>query len=292
MAHLGVGRQGEVAGGFGAETVLLGLPGTPAPDSGAGQAVPPWRAGQGPPAPAVGRQVPDRPAAPGIRLSRQRDLQDCVAAASDALLIRAGQVGMIMAGFVPISGYKCSKNPSVQPDLNRRPLDPQARIRRLARSEGVGQGAIHLEKPSSWVGIGSGESEGVGSRSWLPGSPHADSSEKSFATAWRCRGTRKLGPLPLSAGCGSRAAGVIPPCSGSGGRGGRCMVVVACRPSSPFGLGPFEAVTEIGARAPCRVTPVAAACACVSLLYWPGLWRAARLPIRRGDAAAGGGRAK
>ncbi len=63
-----------------------------------------------PPAPAVGRQIPDRPAAPGSRLSRQRDHQDCVAAASDALLIPAGKVGMIMAGFVPISGYKCSKN--------------------------------------------------------------------------------------------------------------------------------------------------------------------------------------
>jgi hypothetical protein len=28
----------------------------------------------------------------------------------DALLIPAGQVGMIMADFVPISGYKRSKN--------------------------------------------------------------------------------------------------------------------------------------------------------------------------------------
>src|SRR5262249_17185211 len=50
------------------------------------------------------------PAAPGSRPSRQRDQQDCVAAALDALLIPAGQVGMIMAVFVPISGYKCSKN--------------------------------------------------------------------------------------------------------------------------------------------------------------------------------------
>ena len=43
----------------------------------------------------------------------------------DALLTPAGQVGMIMAGFAPISGYKRSKNPSGRPDLNRRPLDPQ-----------------------------------------------------------------------------------------------------------------------------------------------------------------------
>jgi len=56
---------------------------------------------------------------------RQRGRQDCMAAILDALLIPAGQVGMIMAGFAPISGYKRSKNPSGRPDLNRRPLDPQ-----------------------------------------------------------------------------------------------------------------------------------------------------------------------
>ena len=56
------------------------------------------------------RQIPNRPAAPGSRPSRQRGHQDCVAAALDGLLIAAGQVGMIMVGFVPISGYKRSKN--------------------------------------------------------------------------------------------------------------------------------------------------------------------------------------
>jgi len=61
----------------------------------------------------------------GSRPLRQRGRQDCMAAILDALLIPAGQVGMIMAGFVPISGYKRSKNPSGRPDLNRRPLDPQ-----------------------------------------------------------------------------------------------------------------------------------------------------------------------
>jgi hypothetical protein len=34
--------------------------------------------------------------------------------------------------FVPISGYKRSKNPSGRPDLNRRPLDPQECIRNAA----------------------------------------------------------------------------------------------------------------------------------------------------------------
>ena len=33
-----------------------------------------------------------------------------MAAILDVLLIPAGQVGMIMAGFVPISEYGCSKN--------------------------------------------------------------------------------------------------------------------------------------------------------------------------------------
>ena len=45
----------------------------------------------------------------GSRPWRQRGHQDCMAAIVDALLIPAGQVGMIMAGFVPISGYKRSK---------------------------------------------------------------------------------------------------------------------------------------------------------------------------------------
>src|SRR5262249_36623520 len=46
----------------------------------------------------------------GSRPWRQRGHQDCMAAILDALLILAGQVGMIMADFVPISGYKRSKN--------------------------------------------------------------------------------------------------------------------------------------------------------------------------------------
>ena len=45
----------------------------------------------------------------GSRPWRQRGHQDCLATVLDALLIPAGQVGMIMAGFVPISGYKRSK---------------------------------------------------------------------------------------------------------------------------------------------------------------------------------------
>jgi hypothetical protein len=127
--------------GSGAERVLLGLPGRPRRlRRWAG--FPPWRAGQDPPAPAVGRQIPTRPAAPGSRPSWPRGHQDCVAAALNALLIPAGQVGMIMAGFVPNSGYKCSKNPSGRPDLNRRPLDPQ---------DG-GVGVFAAQKRSAWRG--------------------------------------------------------------------------------------------------------------------------------------------
>ena len=47
---------------------------------------------------------------------------------------RAGQVGTIMAVSIPNSGYKCSKNQSERPDLNRRPLDPQEVVWRLSRS--------------------------------------------------------------------------------------------------------------------------------------------------------------
>jgi hypothetical protein len=91
-------------------------------------------------------------------------------------------------------------------------------------------------------------------------------SKNSFATAWRCRGMRQLGPLrrwPV------RVVGGWGLCRGRAmaGRSGRCIVVLACRSSSPVWLGPFEAVSKSGAGAPCRVTPVAAACACVSLLY-------------------------
>ena len=93
-------------------------------DYGAGQAVPLWRAGPGRLAPAGGRPMQNRRAAPGSRPS-QRGHRDCPAVSLDGLLVLAGQVGMIMASFVLISGYKCSKNQSGRPDLNRRPLDPQ-----------------------------------------------------------------------------------------------------------------------------------------------------------------------
>src|SRR5262249_33725892 len=82
------------------------------------------------------------PAAPGSRPWRQRGHQDCIAAILDALLIPAGQVGMIMAVFVPTSGYKRSKNPSGRPDLNRRPLDPQSRSGRRWTWLSVAQWAL------------------------------------------------------------------------------------------------------------------------------------------------------
>src|SRR5712691_6890880 len=56
---------------------------------------------------------------------------------------------------------------SGRPDLNRRPLDPQARIRCLMRSEGVGLRASHLRLRSAGVAVGRDESEWVGSRGWL-----------------------------------------------------------------------------------------------------------------------------
>ena len=57
-------------------------------------------------------------------------------------------------------------------------------------------------------------------------------------------------PMPgtkLGAGWGPRVAG----CGSAGrGRGGRCMLGLACRPSSPVYFGPFEAVVKCGAGIP------------------------------------------
>ena len=63
----------------------------------------------GPPAPAVSRQVPNRPAAPGSRPSRQRDQQDCVAAALDALLIRPVRWERSWQFSFPIQGTSVRK---------------------------------------------------------------------------------------------------------------------------------------------------------------------------------------
>jgi hypothetical protein len=64
-----------------------------------------------------------------------------------------------------------SKNPSDQSgrrDLNPRPLDPQSRMTRLGRSEGVGRRASHLRQHPNGVAVGLGESTCVGSRFRLP----------------------------------------------------------------------------------------------------------------------------
>ena len=60
----------------------------------------------------------------------------------------------------------------------RRPLDPQARIGCLGRSEGVGRGASHLEKQSEGVAASLVESGGVGSCNWLSRGSRAE--EASF----------------------------------------------------------------------------------------------------------------
>ena len=55
--------------------------------------------------------------------------------------------------------------------------------------------------------------------------------------------------IPPAGACGPARAGV---CGGrgGGGRGGRCTVVAACRLSSLFTPGPFEAVKEFSCRDP------------------------------------------
>ena len=57
---------------------------------------------------------------------------------------------------------------SGRPDLNRRLLDSQARIRRLGGSEGVERRASHQQKPLGGIAVGRGRSDNVGSRDWLP----------------------------------------------------------------------------------------------------------------------------
>ena len=78
-------------------------------DSGTGQAVPALACWPGPARACGGWPAPNRRAAPGSRPS-QGGHRDCLAVGLDGLFVLAGQVGMIMAVFVPISGYRCSKN--------------------------------------------------------------------------------------------------------------------------------------------------------------------------------------
>ena len=74
----------------------------------------------------------------------------------------------------------------------------------------------------------------------------------------------KLGP-ELGWSAGAVAVGLAWRIADTGRAAAR--LGLACRLPSPIRLGPFEAVYKSGAGAPCRVPPVAAACACVSLLY-------------------------
>jgi len=123
--HPDVGRQGDLAGGFGAERGAAWAAWTPAPTPALGKLFGHGVLVQAHPHLLWEDRCLTGPPPWGSRPSRQRGHPDCVAAILDALLIPAGQVGMIMAGFVPISGYKRSKNQSGRADLNRRPLDPQ-----------------------------------------------------------------------------------------------------------------------------------------------------------------------
>src|SRR5215475_8828399 len=91
--------------------------------------------------------------APGSRPS-QRGHRDCLPVSLDGLLVLAGHVGMIMAVFVPISGYRSSKNPSGRPDLNRRPLDP-SHLPGVAgcRPTGLTGRLTSLDIRSAWLAV-------------------------------------------------------------------------------------------------------------------------------------------
>jgi hypothetical protein len=81
MVHPDVKRQGEVAGGFGAETPLLGLPGRPRPTPALGKLSRHGVLVKAHPRLLWEDRYLTGPAASGSRPSRQRGQQDCVAAA-------------------------------------------------------------------------------------------------------------------------------------------------------------------------------------------------------------------
>jgi hypothetical protein len=139
-----------MAGGFGAERVLPGLPGRPRRLR-RWPAVPSWRAGQDPPAPAVGRQIPDRPGRTGI---------SAIAATRSAGL-RSRRLGCFVhprrpggndhGGFRSQFWVQAFEKPSGRPDLNRRPLDPQSPSgHRWASPESADWA---LEQSKRWPGV-------------------------------------------------------------------------------------------------------------------------------------------
>jgi hypothetical protein len=73
-----------------------------------------------------------------------------------------------LPNWLPKLRSKNTSDQSGRRDLNPRPLDPQSRTARLARSEGVGWGASRLqERPEGVAGSLDGSTR-VGSRFWLP----------------------------------------------------------------------------------------------------------------------------
>ena len=91
----------------------------------------------------------------------------------------------------------------------------------------------------------------------------------------------KTGSLLRRAGAGRRGPGL---CGGSVGggiaEGAQWYWRAVCRHCPR--LDRSRPCKRSGARAPWWVTTVAAACACVSVLYWPEPWQAARLSLSAG----------
>ena len=78
-----------------------------------------------------------------------------------------------LPSWLPNLQTKSISDQSGRRDLNPRPLDPQSRITRLGRSEGVGRGAFHLRQRPEGVAGSLSKSTCIGSRSWLPWLPWA-----------------------------------------------------------------------------------------------------------------------
>jgi hypothetical protein len=122
-AHPGVGRQGEVAGGFGAETVLLGLPGRPRPAPALGKL-----SRHGVLVKAHSRLLWDDRYLTGpsrrtlaIAATRSSGLRGRRGCFADPGRSGGNDHGRFRSHF----GVQVFEKPSGRPDLNRRPLDPQ-----------------------------------------------------------------------------------------------------------------------------------------------------------------------
>jgi hypothetical protein len=165
MVHPDFGRQGEVAGGFGAERVLPGLPGRPRRlRRWAGcSAVACWSR----PTRACCGKTDTYPARrAGIAATRSSGLRG----RRLGCFVHPGRSGGNDHGwFRSQFGVQAFEKPSGRPDLNRRPLDPQDMGLTVLTGQ-WGSGGPALGAPTCWL---SGQVHSVWSQSGPKRSPGA-----------------------------------------------------------------------------------------------------------------------